>query len=238
MQCEFSSSYVSDEMATEKLYKKVYDGMGSTSNFYQKMASMVSSWGPYSGTGTYHLGAFYYLHGDEEGSSPNDCAIKKLNNVVISATENKLSEYIGFRFCMSYVNNRLKLDSLMVQDHAVHYSDKTGVKGVYRFTYNNFENLPNDYLTTKEDHWGFYNGVSYYQAVGIPKSNLEIVRNPNSTYTQIGMLSSIQYPTGGVMDFVYEPNTYSRYLTHDRQSMVEENGNCSLLHYTIGMVGE
>ena len=243
MQCEFSSSYVSDEMATEKLYKKVYDGMGSTSNFYQKMASMVSSWGPYSGTGTYHLGAFYYLHGDEEGSSPDSISrfrynrpsedrfnllsyarIKKLNNVVISATENKLSEYIGFRFCMSYVNNRLKLDSLMVQDHSVHYSDKTGVKGVYRFTYNNFENLPNDYLTTKEDHWGFYNGVSYYQAVGIPKSNLEIVRNPNSTYTQIGMLSSIQYPTGGVMDFVYEPNTYSRYLTHDRQSMVEENG--------------
>lgn len=242
IRCNFSSSYVNDEMATERIYKDVYDKTATTIGFYQKLATMIPNWGTYAGTNMVLLGGFYYLHGSEEINSndsiakfrynrPNEdkwdilsyARIKKLNCIDISAPDCTQSDYVGFRFCMSYVNDRLRLDSLMVQDNAVHYSDKTGIKDVYRFSYDQFEGLPSNYLTTAVDHWGYYNGTNY--KVGFrPVDNLEVVRNPNFAYTQIGMLKTIQYPTGGIAEITYEPNTYSKYLKHDRQSFVKENG--------------
>ena len=112
----------------------------------------------------------------------------------------------------------------MVQNDAIHYSNITGIKGVYRFKYNQFEKLPSDYLTSCVDHWGYYNGKAYKHADWSYASNMETFRNPDFSYTPIGILNEIVYPTGGVTDFEYEPNTYSKKLSKDRQNISEMEG--------------
>lgn len=79
----------------------------------------------------------------------------------------------------------------------------------YRFTYNSAL-LP--YRgSAAQDHWGFYNGVdntsrvSY--AVGLTRMGAN--KNPNPAYSIAGTLTRIRYPTGGTIDFVYEPNKYA-----------------------------
>lgn len=241
------SSNVPNNLATENIYKSIYDEYSSNSSFYCKLASMVPAWGP-SGNGSdgYSLGAFYYVNGSgNEAKDANDSIVKfrytpskedkfdvlsyarirKLNYITIHSPKAKKKDYIGYKFCMKCVNSRLRLDSLMIQDEAIHYSSTTGIKSVYRFRYHEFEKLPGDYLTTAVDHWGYYNGNPYFNRnQRRPKNNLEVVRNPNFAFTQIGTLNEIQYPTGGISKFEYEPNTYNKHLTHDRQSMVNSYG--------------
>ena len=53
---------------------------------------------------------------------------------------------------------------------------------------------------------------------------MESFRNPDFNYTPIGILDEIVYPTGGVTDFEYESNTYSKKLSNDRQSISNADG--------------
>ena len=84
--------------------------------------------------------------------------------------------------------------------------------------------MPSDYLTSCVDHWGYYNGKAYKHADWSYASNMETFRNPDFSYTPIGILNEIVYPTGGVTDFEYEPNTYSKKLSNDRQNISEMEG--------------
>jgi hypothetical protein len=76
---------------------------------------------------------------------------------------------------------------------------------VYKFTYNT-DSLPN-YLSGQTDHWGFWNGKT-------PTSNNPYIfyndKQPDTTRLYSGTLSQLQYPTGGITKFTYEPNEYSR----------------------------
>lgn len=239
---EFFSSYVNDEMATEKMYESLYKKYVSLDRFYCALADNVPDWGRTS-YGTYLWGAFYYVNGSENASADAKDSIAKFrynpknidqNNVLgysrirrlerISITTPVMHSYIGFRFHMSYSNRRLRLDSLQIQNDAINYSPKTGTKGMYRFKYDEFEKLPSDYLTTEADHWGYYNGKPYFANGKLVDEKLETVRNPKFSFTKIGSLVELQYPTGGVSVFEYEPNTYSKCLTMDRQSLIESQG--------------
>lgn len=225
--------YVEDCMATEKLYSSLYNGFSNATDLHHTLASMVQGWN------STDIGAFYYLQNDgkeldryrynPQNADKHDILsrsrLKRLRYISINVPNAKPDSYIGFRFQTSYVNHRLRLDSLMVQDAAVNYDVSKGVKEVYRFGYDNFEKLPSDYLTTEIDHWGYYNGTPYFdRSTRRPKNNLEAVRNPNFTYTRIGMLTEIRYPTGGVSQFEYEPNSYSRILAPNRQSYFNTPG--------------
>ena len=239
---EFFSSYVKDEMATEKMYESLYKKYPSLDMFYRALAENVPDWGQTS-YGTYQWGAFYYVNGSENASADAKDSIAMFrynpkgidqNNVLgysrirkldrITVTTPAMHSYVGFRFHLSYSNSRLKLDSLQIQNEAINYSSLTGTKGVYRFRYDRFEELPSDYLTTEADHWGYYNGKPYFIKGKLVDEKLETVRNPNFSFTKIGSLIEMQYPTGGVSVFEYEPNTYSKSLTMDRQSVIESQG--------------
>ena len=224
---------VTDKLATEKLYKSmssVFDAWGG----YRTLASMVPGWDVSLGKDP--MGAFYYLDTDKDSLAKfrypssdrfdvfSRARIRKLSCLSIESLKSKPDDYIGYRFCTSETNNRLRLDSLMVQNSAIHYSGSTGIKCVYRFKYNKFEELPGDYLTRCVDHWGYYNGKAYSNLDYATANTLESVRNPNFEYTTIGVLKEIVYPTGGVTDFEYEPNTYGKKLSNDRQSISDAEG--------------
>lgn len=229
---DISSGDVSDNLATENLYHSLYsDGV---QGLYRKLVSMVETWG-ISSSGA-QVGGFYYLQNDKDSLAKfrypssdeydilSRARIRRIHYLVIQWDKATPTRYMAYRFCMSQTNRRLKLDSLMVQNDAIHYSSSTGIKGVYRFKYNQFEKLPSDYLTSCVDHWGYYNGKAYKQADWSYASNMETFRNPDFNYTPIGILSEIVYPTGGVTDFEYEPNTYGKKLSNDRQSISDAEG--------------
>lgn len=85
-------------------------------------------------------------------------------------------------------------------------------------------------LSLSQDHWGFANG--HYNTTLIPTpEDPELAykfpgatanRNPNPSYAIAGMLSSVEYPTGGKDSIEYEPNTKSEtkdvngYITYNQ----------------------
>lgn len=228
-----SSENVGSTLATENLYHSLYSE--GVHELYRKLVSMVDAWG-ISQNGAL-VGGFYYLQNNKDSladfryPSSDDydvlsrARIRKLKYLDIQWARDKTQNYKAYRFCMSQTSNRrLRLDSLMVQNDAVHYSITTGINGIYRFKYNQFEKLPEDYLTSCVDHWGYYNGNAYKQADWSYANNMESFRNPDFNYTPIGILDEIVYPTGGVTDFEYESNTYSKKLSNDRQSISNADG--------------
>lgn len=81
------------------------------------------------------------------------------------------------------------------------------------FTYINPDGLPSK-KSFAQDHWGLYNGKNA-NATLIPAMTEGGVsypgadREPDSVAMQLGLLSTITYPTGGVRTFAYEPHRYS-----------------------------
>lgn len=85
----------------------------------------------------------------------------------------------------------------------------------YRFAYNGLSELPVT-ETFSIDHWGYFNGKSNYSLVPKPDNYLEqeqfptatADRSPNGVYAAKGLLSKIEYPTGGYDTIEYEGNSY------------------------------
>ncbi|MEL6190775.1 MAG: RHS repeat domain-containing protein [Bacteroidota bacterium] len=119
----------------------------------------------------------------------------------------------------------------------------------YKFLYKNsvsnalVYSLPSR-LSKAVDHWGFYNGRKKNNTLkfNIPRTELEIPdalvgsfdpslasygesdRETNPDWVDIGILEKMVYPTGGVKEFVYEPNTYfSREVEVKREELAELN---------------
>jgi len=94
----------------------------------------------------------------------------------------------------------------------------------YNFTYNAI-NLPkkNSFAT---DYWGYYNGqLSNTTMTPNPSqfNRLDISNNgdnhsSNITYAKAGILESIQYPTGGKVQFEFELNEFDNYWVPDLSS--------------------
>ncbi|NLU92202.1 hypothetical protein [Chitinophaga sp. Ak27] len=79
----------------------------------------------------------------------------------------------------------------------------------YVFTYNS-KVLP-DRLNNGQDHWGYYNGRGSNSR--LPKNDeywpgdaRAADRRPDTSVSNAGLLTRIQYPTGGTTEFTYEPN--------------------------------
>lgn len=115
--------------------------------------------------------------------------------------------------CKKYVFNYNYGDSIRLHLRSVEIQDSNGViDGEYKFKYNQFEKLPTiaghcDYLTTSSDYWGYYNGT-----IGD--------HNVNPICSQYGMLTEIQYPTGGVTTFEYSNHFYNAYRNAYHDGMV------------------
>jgi len=95
-------------------------------------------------------------------------------------------------------------------------SSEDGVtKPPYSFTYNTIPLPP--YNSKKVDHWGYYNGANFFDNYSVTTHFDDTYvpaytssRAPNPNFVQAGILTSIQYPTGGKDTLEYEPNDYSK----------------------------
>jgi len=108
------------------------------------------------------------------------------------------------------------------------------------------DRMSNDYK--KQDHWGYYNGIANQTL--IPTFNLLSYGGPDnvrpganraskSEASILGMLKSIQYPTGGTASFEYEPNSISfpnvSSVPEEYQGSIETTGTPQTLierHYS------
>ncbi|MFZ6011286.1 MAG: hypothetical protein ACOYXT_13140 [Bacteroidota bacterium] len=122
------------------------------------------------------------------------------------------------RFSYSYfgANARLRLDSFQETNGSVSMPP-------YKFTYNNYGVFPligNKKALFSQDHWGYYTGEE--QNTLIPPINLLTqegatvsipgnFRLPRTNATAIGILTQIEYPTGGTTTLTYQQNEYDRF---------------------------
>lgn len=137
----------------------------------------------------------------------NGCLSKlkwcKLSDITIVHKKNNSR----MRFALDYEerpNQRLVLKS--VREEKVQSARK------YSFEYNHPELLP-PYLSNKTDHWGYYNA----QEANV--SDLEgfyAKKEANPTCASLGLLTKINYPTGGYSRFVFEPHLYPKNLKQNR----------------------
>jgi hypothetical protein len=116
-------------------------------------------------------------------------------------------------------NTRLQLNSVQTTGY---YNNPGLSEPPYTFVYNSTP-LPK-YCTDQTDHWGFYTGPASIHpyptitldATGFPdntsQTNYTNYREPNFTYTQAGILTQINYPTGGFSQFQYEANQYIKWV--------------------------
>ncbi len=84
----------------------------------------------------------------------------------------------------------------------------------YHFEYN--ENQLPDYFSPLTDHWGYFNNNSYLEDVNnksnsLTYSNYYIYKKP-TTYTLYESLVRVKYPTGGIKEYQFELNKYSKYI--------------------------
>jgi YD repeat-containing protein len=101
---------------------------------------------------------------------------------------------------------------------------KNIVNGHYNFSYDNSRTMPS-YLTAQTDHWGYWNGKNH---VGLSSSDISLFlpeKEPDFSYSNIGSLKQIKYPTGGTVNFEYEQNTYSKAVPEVRDQPLVFSAN-------------
>lgn len=101
--------------------------------------------------------------------------------------------------------------------------------GTYRMTYNGEDGVFPYQGCLKIDHWGFYNSspaTSISQLIPSVSTDVdynEIIgsssRNPDWTKSMLGMLTRLEYPTGGWTEYEYEPRTYGRIVVRNAPSI-------------------
>lgn len=91
----------------------------------------------------------------------------------------------------------------------------------YDLTYKQYDQLSLDYQTTRTDAWGFYSQLDHVFYYGYGSYTL---RDVDSISSQYGILTEIKYPTGGRSEFEYEQNDYSKCMSLDRQTVLNQSG--------------
>jgi RHS repeat-associated protein len=106
-------------------------------------------------------------------------------------------------------------------------------ENLYSMNYNLKEKAP-EYISTKIDHYGYYDGTPWYDVnstnaynFSLFDQNLYPSRNPNFDSCYLGALVSMKFPSGGRAEFMYELNEYSAKLSDDRQFLISEGGYMS-----------
>jgi hypothetical protein len=137
----------------------------------------------------------------------DDINWQKLDSVkLISKFSNNVLKKVVF----NYSGPRIFLESL-----------KESGKPPYEFTYRGGTDVA--YKCREIDHWGYCNGFTsrsmICSAVDGYRNCFEINRETDPTYVLTGSLQRIKYPTGGVVNFEFEANSYSRFCVFENKSV-------------------
>lgn len=151
-----------------------------------------------------------YDAGINEPKRINKITVKNTINSTIIKDVNLNHSYLGNQ--SSYLNCRLLLDNIK------ELSGSTSAS-THIFSYNKNELPAKNSLET--DYWGFYNkgelqnpaNTTFYTIPSVPTSLKPFFgRNKasNPAVMQNGILTSIQYPTGGTSGFTYETHQFNK----------------------------
>lgn len=136
----------------------------------------------------------------------------KLDNITVTDKAGRLLKNIVFNY-NNDPNDRLMLNNILIN----------GIEK-YSFQYNTLK-LPK-YISDATDHWGYYNGTSFYESnvnLNVPQDQMKNIflnvyptyKAPNLIMSKAQTLEQITYPTGGTTTFEYELNDYSKYGDKD-----------------------
>jgi hypothetical protein len=155
-------------------------------------------------------GSGFRNHGDLFWAANNK--LYKLDRVKLMDGTN-LIEQFDFSYTGNDVSHRLKLSSVQKTNPL-----ETGVVNKYSFEYNSSQ-LP-VYAAGESDHWGYYNHKNFFTSVAAPYNatnlaNFSSYRDPDYNYVESEILNKVTYPTGGAVEFIYEPNSYSKQRNRD-----------------------
>lgn len=160
---------------------------------------------------------------------------QKLDEIVVKNTQlNKEKMRIG----LCYDDPRFRLT---LRDVNITAGDETNT---YKLTYQDQYDLPVK-ITKKIDHWNYFNGEpANYNLCDDGSSYLSPLlyknedtgeevyqstsRDINLNRTGIGMLTKIEYPTGGSTSFEYEQNQYNVYFYRKKGYHDVQNGYSNL----------
>lgn len=163
-----------------------------------------------------------YQHNATSGEKKQDpyasMSLRKLNRISAAGG------YINYIFNYDGTNSRTHLTKLNICSAAYNYDKDHSHIGSYTFKYNNIEAIPQDYLSTEYDHWGYYNGLESEIHSLSDYEDLYYNRQPIPYASQLGMLTEIVYPTGGTSVIEYEQNDFSQCLSDDHQNMRDTVG--------------
>lgn len=139
----------------------------------------------------------------------------KLDNIRMTYNGSTESAQLTYDYALG---NRMFLKSV-----------KTNKEGSFRMEYNTplLSEIPNP-LTCNIDHWGFWRGENAHIALipGMSYPSLQYSldykittdhRDATGKRSDISLLKQMTYPTGGRVEFTYEPHKYS--------TIVQKNGN-------------
>jgi YD repeat-containing protein len=142
-----------------------------------------------------------------ESTSGAFCTSFKLSQSYFASTET-LPAKIAYFGPFTSDQKRLKLES--IQEFRCNSTVK---KPPYVFNYYDEANVPRR-LSFSQDHWGFHNGAStnndlmptIWTATSVFSTSFDDNREAQWPQMRAGALRSIQYPTGGGTEFIFEPN--------------------------------
>ena len=149
---------------------------------------------------------------------------KGLSAIVAYDEANQETNRIGFNYGYLGTNDRLKLNSVSFIENKTPFAAVQTTSFEY-YTAPGVGDIPIPSLMTPTitrdpnnsvDHWGYYNGRN--NSTKVPVANYSQItstyltsfgtadRRADNTYSKIGMLKKINYPTKGYTEIFYEPN--------------------------------
>lgn len=152
--------------------------------------------------------------------------LRKLTSIQVYKENNLLKSYvfkynIGDDLARNMNTGDNELGRLFLKKVTLKGSDEN-IIGLYKMTYNKkgYEKKFDDCLTDATDYWGYYNGADNNGGYG----NMPTYKIPNEEKCKIGMLSQLEYPTGGYSKFDYQLNIASSYYTKDKNIYFDSIG--------------
>lgn len=200
---------------------KDYFNLDEVGSMYEPYIRSKNIYSQKINTISWDYGTVSFLYNFDRKDIPNekaltDIIIRDKTQTIIKHLKLSYSYFLSNKNCSDNTCRRLKLDKI---------TDVTNSKPInlYDFEYNDLEQLPNK-QSLKQDYLGFYNNsdttskiseMFFYPNRGIYsilpfKLNEEYTKISQgrsleaNTYSLLGLLSKINYPTGGSVTFEYE----------------------------------
>lgn len=212
----------------DEIYGSMYSRYGTLMDWYTALVEEFNHQNNTSGIPPY---PFYYLQSNdgvvtnyqynfwdtEKETNPlYSTRLRKLTR--ICQRTSRLSTSLTYTFDYE-AGTRLCLKTVNIKDGELQTIGKYQLKYDYGM-------LASDYITTAEDHWGYYNAhpISEYPVDTQGSMNFLSYRKTNTSAIKKGLLTEIIYPTGGKTVFDYEPHDYSQCMNEQRDSMLYVSG--------------